>query len=125
MLGRLLLNPLNQWIGEQRVLYVYGVIALGLEFAIWFADSLVGNAIVCVFSSLSSPNSSELTPPVLSVGIIGVLMGPSYPIVRNEFASKSLSLLTFLRPFLLLLISSSASGPKSGLAVYTRQQSRL
>ncbi|GAA5827386.1 hypothetical protein JCM11251_003789 [Rhodosporidiobolus azoricus] len=61
MLGRLLLNPLNQWVGEQRVIYVYTTIALGLEFAIWFADSLVGNAVV--------------------VGIIGVLMGPSYPIL--------------------------------------------
>ncbi|GAA5980778.1 hypothetical protein JCM11641_002648 [Rhodosporidiobolus odoratus] len=61
MLGRLLLNPLNMWVGEQNVLYVYSTVALALEFSIWFADSLVGNAVV--------------------VAIVGVLMGPSYPIL--------------------------------------------
>ncbi|GAA5889573.1 hypothetical protein JCM6882_007072 [Rhodosporidiobolus microsporus] len=61
MLGRLVLNPLNQWVGERRIVFVYTSIALALEFAIWFADSLVGNAVV--------------------VGMIGVLMGPSYPIL--------------------------------------------
>ncbi|BGP25716.1 hypothetical protein JCM10295v2_004649 [Rhodotorula toruloides] len=60
MLGRVLLNPINVRVGEKRVLYFYTVIALALEFAVWFADSLVGNAIV--------------------VAVIGVLIGPVYPV---------------------------------------------
>ncbi|BGP01103.1 hypothetical protein NBRC10513v2_004884 [Rhodotorula toruloides] len=60
MLGRVLLNPINVRVGEKRVLYGYTIIALALEFAVWFADSLVGNAIV--------------------VAIIGVLIGPVYPV---------------------------------------------
>ncbi|GAA5992868.1 hypothetical protein JCM10908_001382 [Rhodotorula pacifica] len=60
MVGRIILNPLTIRIGEKRALYCYLTIALALEFAIWFADSLVGNAVV--------------------VALIGVLIGPCYPV---------------------------------------------
>ncbi|BGP41209.1 hypothetical protein JCM10449v2_005183 [Rhodotorula kratochvilovae] len=59
-LGRLLLAPLNTRIGEKRVIYGYLGIALALEFSIWFADQLIPNAVV--------------------VGIIGLLIGPVYPV---------------------------------------------
>ncbi|GAA5867978.1 hypothetical protein JCM1840_003639 [Sporobolomyces johnsonii] len=58
--GRATLNPLNMWIGEKRVIYLYLALALCMEFAIWFADSLVGNAVV--------------------VAIVGVVLGPLYPV---------------------------------------------
>ncbi|GAA6059956.1 hypothetical protein JCM10212_001305 [Sporobolomyces blumeae] len=62
-LGRAVLNPVNRWVGEKRVVYFYLALALSLEFAIWFADSLVGNAVV--------------------VAIIGFLIAPIYPIVMS------------------------------------------
>ncbi|GAA6028830.1 hypothetical protein JCM8097_007415 [Rhodosporidiobolus ruineniae] len=61
MLGRFILPYLNIRIGEQRAVYIYLTLALALEFAIWFADTLVGNAVV--------------------VAIIGFIIGPLYPIV--------------------------------------------
>ncbi|GAA6052974.1 hypothetical protein JCM3770_001157 [Rhodotorula araucariae] len=59
-LGRLLLAPLNTRIGEKRVIYGYVGIALALELVIWLRDDLVANAVV--------------------VGIIGLLIGPVYPV---------------------------------------------
>ncbi|GAA5875339.1 hypothetical protein JCM8547_003208 [Rhodosporidiobolus lusitaniae] len=61
MLGRILLPSLTLLMGEQNSIYVYNSTALALEFSIWYADSLVGNAVV--------------------VALIGVLMGPSYPVL--------------------------------------------
>ncbi|GAA5926720.1 MFS transporter [Sporobolomyces koalae] len=61
--GRAVLNPLNRLVGPKRVIYFYLAAALALEFAVWFADSLIGNAIV--------------------VSLIGVLIGPLYPIVMS------------------------------------------
>ncbi|GAA5922828.1 hypothetical protein JCM3775_006151 [Rhodotorula graminis] len=59
-LGRLLLAPLNTFIGEKRAVYGYLATAMGLEFVIWFRDDLISNAVV--------------------VGLIGVLLGPLYPV---------------------------------------------
>ncbi|GAA6011802.1 hypothetical protein JCM10207_004249 [Rhodosporidiobolus poonsookiae] len=61
MLGRILLIPLNARLGEQNVIYLYTGLALALEFSVWFARNLVGNAVVVAF--------------------IGLLLGPSYPIL--------------------------------------------
>ncbi|KAJ7108818.1 major facilitator superfamily domain-containing protein [Mycena epipterygia] len=63
-LGRLVLLPLNRKIGERRVVYLYGLIAIGLELIIWFVPSLVGGAI--------------------SVSIVGLALGPIYPIAMNH-----------------------------------------
>ncbi|GAA5908103.1 hypothetical protein JCM8208_003690 [Rhodotorula glutinis] len=59
-LGRLLLAPLNTFVGEKRAVYGYLVTAMGLEFVIWFRNELISNAVV--------------------VGLIGVLLGPVYPV---------------------------------------------
>ncbi|BGP17561.1 hypothetical protein JCM10213_004102 [Rhodosporidiobolus nylandii] len=61
MLGRFLLNPLTARLGESNAVLLYTFIAMALEFSVWFADSLVGNGVV--------------------VGVIGFLLGPSYPIL--------------------------------------------
>lgn len=64
MVGRLALLWLNKKIGEQRALYLYAALAIGLEFIIWFVPSLIGGAV--------------------SVSLIGVFLGPMYPIVMNR-----------------------------------------
>ncbi|GAA5996197.1 hypothetical protein JCM5350_003302 [Sporobolomyces pararoseus] len=61
--GRAVLNPLNRLVGEKRIIYVYLTLALALEFAVWFADSFIGNAVV--------------------VSLVGVIIGPLYPIVMS------------------------------------------
>ncbi|KAF8707385.1 Major Facilitator Superfamily, partial [Rhizoctonia solani] len=59
MLGRVLLL----WIGERRVVYLYSVLAIGLELVIWLVPDIIGNA--------------------LAVSFIGILLGPMYPIVMK------------------------------------------
>ncbi|KAF7350828.1 MFS domain-containing protein [Mycena sanguinolenta] len=63
-LGRIVLLPLNKMIGERRVVYVYGLLALALELVIWLVPSLIGGA-VCV-------------------AIVGLVLGPMYPIAMNH-----------------------------------------
>jgi len=64
MVGRLALLWLNKMVGEQRVLYLYAALAIGLELIIWFVPSLIGGAV--------------------AVALIGVFLGPMYPIVMNH-----------------------------------------
>ncbi|GAA5863598.1 hypothetical protein JCM8547_003661, partial [Rhodosporidiobolus lusitaniae] len=59
VVGRLAFIPVTAWIGERTALFVYTACAFALEFVIWFRDDLIGNAV--------------------TVGLIGCLMGPSYP----------------------------------------------
>jgi len=61
--GRIVLIPISVKVGEYRAIFIYALLALGLEFTIWFVDSLVENAIV--------------------VSIIGGLLGPLYPITMS------------------------------------------
>ncbi|KAJ7252372.1 MFS general substrate transporter [Mycena haematopus] len=63
-LGRIVLLPLNKKIGERRVVYIYGLLALALELVIWLVPSLIGGAI--------------------SVAIVGLALGPIYPIAMNH-----------------------------------------
>ncbi|KAJ6631294.1 MFS general substrate transporter [Mycena sp. CBHHK59/15] len=63
-LGRILLLGVNQKIGERRVVYIYGLLAILLELVIWLVPSLVGGAV--------------------SVAFVGVLLGPIYPIAMNH-----------------------------------------
>ncbi|KAJ7033674.1 major facilitator superfamily domain-containing protein [Mycena alexandri] len=63
MTGRIALLWLNQKIGERRVLFLYSVLAIGLEVVVWKVPSLIGDAV--------------------AVSIVGVLLGPIYPIVMN------------------------------------------
>ncbi|KAI6107587.1 major facilitator superfamily domain-containing protein [Pisolithus thermaeus] len=64
MTGRLCLLWLNRMVGERRVLFIYALLAIGLELAVWFVPSLVGGAI--------------------AVCMIGILLGPMYPIAMNH-----------------------------------------
>lgn len=57
--GRILLIPVTHKIGSQTAIYAYSVIALALEFVIWFTHSVPGNA-VCF-------------------ALIGFFLGPIYP----------------------------------------------
>ncbi|KAJ7288976.1 major facilitator superfamily domain-containing protein [Mycena rebaudengoi] len=63
-LGRIILLPLNKKIGERRVVYLYGVLAIGFELIIWLVPSLVAGAI--------------------SVSVVGLLMGPVWPIAMSH-----------------------------------------
>ncbi|THU92145.1 MFS general substrate transporter [Dendrothele bispora CBS 962.96] len=62
-IGRVILLPLNSWIGEERVMYLYLVICIGFQLVVWLVPSLVTGA--------------------LFVSFIGVLLGPFYPIAMN------------------------------------------
>ncbi|KAA1472078.1 MFS general substrate transporter [Dentipellis sp. KUC8613] len=64
MLGRVALLWLNKVIGERLVIFLYVLLAIGLELVIWLVPSLIGAAV--------------------SVSIVGLLLGPVYPIVMNE-----------------------------------------
>ncbi|KAF6765354.1 major facilitator superfamily domain-containing protein [Ephemerocybe angulata] len=66
-LGRVILIPVNKWVGERNIFFIYAGLAFGLDFVIWFVPSLVGNAGPCV-----------------TVSIIGMLLGPMYPIALNQ-----------------------------------------
>ncbi|KAF8664609.1 hypothetical protein AX16_000708 [Volvariella volvacea WC 439] len=64
MLGRILLLWINKKVGERRVFFIYAVLAIGLEFIVWFVPSLIGSAI--------------------AVSFVGLLLGPMYPLAMNH-----------------------------------------
>lgn len=59
-IGRILLIPVTHKLGPQTAIFAYSIIALALEFVIWFVDSVAGNAVCYAF--------------------IGFFLGPIYPI---------------------------------------------
>ncbi|KAJ3800932.1 MFS general substrate transporter [Lentinula aff. detonsa] len=64
MIGRIALLWVNQKIGERRVLYIYSALAIGLEVVIWLVPSLIGDGV--------------------AIAIVGMLLGPMYPITMNH-----------------------------------------
>ncbi|KAJ7269887.1 major facilitator superfamily domain-containing protein [Mycena rebaudengoi] len=64
MIGRVALLWVNQKIGEHRVLYLYAFLAIGLELIVWLVPSLIGGAV--------------------AVALVGVFLGPMYPILMNR-----------------------------------------
>jgi len=66
-LGRVALLWLNRMVGERRVIFLYATLAIGLDFLIWFTPSLIGDAV--------------------AISIIGLLLGPMYPIAVNHAGS--------------------------------------
>ncbi|KII90245.1 hypothetical protein PLICRDRAFT_159682 [Plicaturopsis crispa FD-325 SS-3] len=64
MIGRVALLWVNRKVGERRVLFIYVLLAIALELIVWLLPSLIGDA--------------------LAVSLIGVLLGPIYPIVMNQ-----------------------------------------
>ncbi|KZV82609.1 MFS general substrate transporter [Exidia glandulosa HHB12029] len=67
MLGRVVLLPLNEKIGEQRAIFVYAAIAAALDIVVWRIRDLVGDAV--------------------AASIMGLFLGPMYPIVMNQAAT--------------------------------------
>ncbi|KAL1744649.1 major facilitator superfamily domain-containing protein [Schizophyllum fasciatum] len=63
-LGRILLLWVNKWVGEKRVVMLYTLICIALEVTVWKIPSLIENAV--------------------AVSIIGLLMGPMYPIMVSQ-----------------------------------------
>ncbi|KAK0439449.1 hypothetical protein EV421DRAFT_864018 [Armillaria borealis] len=62
--GRLALLWVNKLVGERRVLFLYALFAIGLEVVVWRVPSLIGGGV--------------------AVSLVGVLLGPMYPIVMNH-----------------------------------------
>ncbi|TFY77871.1 hypothetical protein EWM64_g6140 [Hericium alpestre] len=63
-LGRVALLWVNKKVGERLVVFIYILLAIALELVIWLVPSLIGGAV--------------------SVSLVGMLLGPVYPIVMNE-----------------------------------------
>lgn len=63
-LGRVALLWVNKTVGERRVLFIYSLLAIGLELVVWLVPSLIGGAV--------------------AVSLVGVLLGPIYPIAMNH-----------------------------------------
>ncbi|KAG2156825.1 MFS general substrate transporter [Suillus bovinus] len=64
MLGRVGLLWVNKKVGERRVLFIYAILAIGLELIVWLVPSLIGGGV--------------------AISIIGVVLGPMYPIAMNH-----------------------------------------
>ncbi|KAI9458666.1 MFS general substrate transporter [Lactarius psammicola] len=62
--GRVALLWVNTKIGERTAVFVYAILTIGLELVVWLVPSLIGGAV--------------------AVSLVGVLLGPIYPIVMNE-----------------------------------------
>ncbi|KAI9438606.1 MFS general substrate transporter [Lactarius indigo] len=62
--GRVALLWVNKKIGERMAIFVYALLTIGLELVVWLVPSLIGGAV--------------------AVSLVGVLLGPIYPIVMNE-----------------------------------------
>ncbi|KAJ7189055.1 major facilitator superfamily domain-containing protein [Mycena filopes] len=65
-LGRILLIPVNRKVGERRVVYIYGLLAIALELTIWLVPSLPIGA-----------TAASLT---------GLVLGPIYPLAMLHAA---------------------------------------
>ncbi|KAG2357351.1 major facilitator superfamily domain-containing protein [Suillus spraguei] len=69
MIGRVALLWVNKkaslsQVGERRVLFIYSILAIGLELVVWLVPSLIGGGV--------------------AVSLIGVVLGPMYPITMNH-----------------------------------------
>lgn len=64
--GRVALLWVNKKIGEWNAIFIYSLLSIGLELVVWLVPSLIGGAV--------------------AVSLIGVFLGPIYPIVMNHSA---------------------------------------
>ncbi|KAH7343201.1 major facilitator superfamily domain-containing protein [Rhizoctonia solani] len=60
-LGRVVFLWVNKKVGEHRMIYIYCLLAIGLELVVWLVPDIIGDA--------------------LAVSFVGLLLGPMYPIV--------------------------------------------
>jgi fucose permease len=51
-------------VGERRILFIYSILAIGLELVVWLVPSLISGGV--------------------AISIIGVILGPMYPIAMNH-----------------------------------------
>ncbi|KAJ7874420.1 MFS general substrate transporter, partial [Mycena leptocephala] len=65
-LGRIILIWVNKKIGENRSVYIYCLMAIGLQLVVWLVPSLIGDAV--------------------SIAFVGFLSGPIYPLALNRAA---------------------------------------
>ncbi|KAA1472111.1 MFS general substrate transporter [Dentipellis sp. KUC8613] len=63
MVGRATLIWLNRKLGERTAIFIYVILAIGLELVVWLVPSLVGSAV--------------------AIALVGVLLGPLYPVAMN------------------------------------------
>ncbi|PCH35321.1 MFS general substrate transporter [Wolfiporia cocos MD-104 SS10] len=63
-LGRVALLWINKTVGERYVIFLYVLLAIGLELVVWLVPSIIGGAV--------------------AVSFVGMLLGPIYPIVMNH-----------------------------------------
>ncbi|OSC97784.1 MFS general substrate transporter [Trametes coccinea BRFM310] len=63
-LGRVGLLWVNKKVGPRRAVFIYAILAIGLELVIWLVPSLIGGAV--------------------AVSFVGALLGPIYPIVMGH-----------------------------------------
>ncbi|QRV90752.1 major facilitator superfamily transporter [Ceratobasidium sp. AG-Ba] len=45
MLGRVVLLWVNEKVGERRVIYLYSILAIGLELVVWLVPNIIGNGV--------------------------------------------------------------------------------
>ncbi|KAF4620264.1 hypothetical protein D9613_001062 [Agrocybe pediades] len=64
--GRVILIPVNQWLGEAKAVYLYTVLALFFQVIVWLVPSMIIGSI--------------------AVFCIGIVLGPMYPIVMRHSA---------------------------------------
>ncbi|KAL1705225.1 major facilitator superfamily domain-containing protein [Schizophyllum commune] len=64
MMGRLVLLWLNAKIGEWYAIFLYAILAIALELVVWLVPSLIGGGV--------------------AVSLVGVLLGPFFPIAMNQ-----------------------------------------
>ncbi|KAH9973883.1 major facilitator superfamily domain-containing protein [Lactifluus volemus] len=62
--GRVALLWVNEKVGERLAIFIYVLLAIILELVVWLVPSIIGDAV--------------------AVSLVGVLLGPIYPIVMNE-----------------------------------------
>ncbi|KAJ3802232.1 MFS general substrate transporter [Lentinula aff. detonsa] len=63
LVGRIILIPLNSWLGDRLVMLIYIFLAIGLELIVWLVPSLIGNAV--------------------AVSLVGLFFGPMFPVALS------------------------------------------
>ncbi|KAJ1311160.1 hypothetical protein OPQ81_009661 [Rhizoctonia solani] len=102
MLGRVALLCINKKIGERHVIYLYGVLVIGLEMFIWFVPDVIRNAVAVSFVrpllgpmiSIVIKITSGLVPKRVLTGCIGWITSSGqvgsavFPFVTGALAQK-------------------------------------
>ncbi|KAG8710478.1 hypothetical protein FRC09_000122 [Ceratobasidium sp. 395] len=71
MLGRVVLLWVNEKVGERRVIYLYSVLAIGLELVIWLVPNIIGNGVAVSLIGLLLGCVAVIVPRWILTGSIG------------------------------------------------------